>query len=135
MFNNIWSEPSLSRGGALEEGAGFFYPDVEMSETNGHIEISAELPGVTDKDIDVTLSPDGTTLAIKGEKKLSKEKKEKDYYCAERSYGAFRRTMSLPTPVNPDKVDAKFHHGVLEIKLTKVDDSSKGVKHIDIKAS
>jgi HSP20 family protein len=118
-----------------EEGPSLFYPDIEMSETNGHIEISAELPGVSEKDIDVTLSPDGQTLVIKGEKKLTKEKKEKDYYCAERSYGAFRRTMSLPSSVNPDKVDAKFRNGVLEIKLNKVDDTSKGMKHIDIKAS
>jgi HSP20 family protein len=134
MFNNLWtSPPMISQIG--EESTSFFYPDVEMSETDGHIEVSAELPGVSEKDIDVTLSPDGNTLSIKGEKKIAKEKKEKDYYCAERTYGAFRRTMSLPATVNSDKVDAKFRNGVLEIKLNKVDDKSKGIKHIDIKAS
>lgn len=136
MFSNLWSQPSLMPTGALsEEASGFFYPDVEMSETDGHIEVSAELPGVNEKDIDVTLSPDGNTLSIRGEKKIKTEKKDADYYCAERAYGAFRRTMSLPSSVDPDQVDAKFHSGVLEIKLNKTDDTSKGVKHIDIKAT
>jgi HSP20 family protein len=134
MFNNMWSSPSLLSHEGLSDEAAFFYPDVEIAETDGHIEVSAEIPGVSEKDIDVTLSPDGTTLSIKGEKKLSKEKREKDYYCAERSYGAFRRTMTLPCPVNPDKVDAKFQHGVLEIKLNKQDDTSKGLKHIAVKS-
>lgn len=135
MFNNIWSTPSMASRIAPSTEAAFFHPEVEMSETNGHIEVSAEIPGVTEKDIDLTLSPDGKTLALKGVKKLSKEKKDKDYYYAERSYGEFRRTMTLPSPVNPDKVDAKFHNGVLEIKLTKVEDSSKGVKRIAIKGT
>jgi HSP20 family protein len=135
MFNNMWSSSPLASQIAPGTEATFFHPEVEMSETNGHIDVSAEIPGVSEKDIDLTLSPDGTTLSIKGEKKLSKEKKDKDYYYAERSYGEFRRTMTLPCPVNPDKVDAKFHNGVLEVKLTKVEDSSKGVKRIAIKAT
>ena len=130
MFNNMWSSPTPSI--LAEEGMPFFHPDVEMSETNGHIEVSAELPGVSEKDIDVTLTPDGKTLSIKGEKRISKEKKEKDYYCAERAYGTFRRTMTLPATVNPDKVEAKFRNGVLEITLNKME-SSKSLKHIDIK--
>ena len=112
-----------------------FSPEVEMSETDGHIEVSAEIPGVTEKDIDVTISADGSTLSIRGEKKLAKEVREKDYYCAERVYGEFRRTLPLPCPVNQDKVEAKFHNGVLEINLTKADASARGVKHIDIKTS
>ncbi len=136
MFNTIWSaSPSLAPQSSLlaEDGSIAFYPEVEMSETDGHIDISAELPGVDEKDIDVMLSQDGNLLTIKGEKKFSKEKQDKDYYCAERSYGVFRRTMSLPTTVNADKVNAKFKNGVLEISLTKVADAAKGVKHIEIK--
>jgi HSP20 family protein len=110
-----------------------------MSETDGHIEVSAEIPGVSEKDIDLTISADGTSLSIRGEKKLAKNKQEKkqekkDYYCAERAYGEFRRTVALPTEVDPDEVEAKFHNGVLEIVLTKADASSK-VKHIAVKAS
>lgn len=137
MFNNMWAAPSLlSQTSHLrDESSTHFYPDVEICEEDGHIEVSAEIPGVSEKDIDVTLSPDGNTLSIKGEKKISKTKSEKDYYCAERAYGAFRRTMTLPSPVNPDKVDAKFRNGVLEIKLSKIDDSSRRVKHIDIKTA
>ena len=134
MFNNIWSSPDLPTpmSSLSDETTGIFYPDVEMSETDGHIEVSAELPGVTEKDIAVTLTPDGNTLSIKGEKRTSKEKKEKDYYCAERSYGSSRRTMSLPATVNADKVKAKLRDGVLEVTLEKMEPSSKGVKHIQI---
>jgi HSP20 family protein len=138
MFNNIWSAPGvIPRNPQLRQDAGtFFSPDVEMSETNGHIEVSAEIPGVSEKDIDLTISQDGTSLSLRGEKKLSKKKedKEKDYYCAERVYGEFRRTVALPCAVDQDKVEAKFRNGVLEVKLTKTDASSK-VKHIPIKAS
>ena len=136
MFDNIWSDPSsMSRNPQLRQGAeAFFYPDVEMSETDGHIEVSAEIPGVSEKDIDLTISQDGTSLSLRGEKKLAKEKKEQDYYCAERVYGEFRRTVALPSAVDQNKVDARFHNGVLEVKLTKTDPSSN-VKHIPVKAS
>ncbi len=134
MFNNIWSTPTLGRPSQLQQAGVVFYPDVEVSETDGHIEVSAEIPGVSEKDIDLTISADGTSLSIRGEKKLAKEKKEKDYYCAERVYGEFRRTVTLPCAVDQDKVEAKFHNGVLEIDLTKTDASSK-VKRIAIKAT
>ena len=135
MFNNMWSEPTLARRPSplTQALSTVFYPDVEVSETDGHIQLSAEIPGVSEKDIDLTISADGTSLSIRGEKKLAKEKKEKEYYCAERVYGEFRRTVTLPCAVNQDKVEAKFHNGVLEIDLTKTDASSN-VKHIPIKA-
>lgn len=136
MFDNIWSTPgATSMSPQLRQDAGaFFYPDIEMSETDGHIDVSAEIPGVSEKDIDLTISQDGTQLSLRGEKKLAKEKKEQDYYCAERVYGEFRRTVALPCAVNQDKVDARFHNGVLEVKLTKMDPSSN-VKRIPVKAS
>ena len=136
MFNNIWSAPSLMpRSSQLRQDAGtVFYPDIEMSETDGHIEVSAEIPGVSENDIDLTISQDGTSLSLRGEKKLAKEKKEKDYYCAERVYGEFRRTVSLPCEVDQDKVDARFRNGVLEVKLTKTAPSAS-VKRIPVKAS
>ena len=137
MFNNIWSAPSaMPRSSQLQQSAAgtFFYPDIEMSETDGHIELSAEIPGVSEKDIDLTISQDGKSLSLRGEKKLATEKKEQDYYCAERVYGEFRRTMALPCAVDQDKVEARFHNGVLEVKLTKSDPVSN-VKHIPVKAS
>ena len=135
IFNSIGAfDPVAPRLTAFgEEASGFFYPEIEMSETDSRIEVTAELPGVSEKDIDVTLSPDGTSLSIKGEKRSSTEQQEKDYYYAERSYGAFRRTMNLPSPVNHDKVNARFKNGVLSISLKKSDAGAKAVKHIDIK--
>jgi HSP20 family protein len=141
MFNNIWSAPSrMPRNTLLRPEAGtFFYPDIEMSETNGHIDLSAEIPGVSEQDIELTISQDGTSISLKGEKKLAKKKKkkkekeEKDYYCAERVYGEFKRTVALPCAVDQNKVEAKFHDGVLEVKLTKTE-VYPTVKHIPIKA-
>ena len=137
MFNNLWAGPSIGqRRSAFSEVQGMtFVPDIEMSESDGHIFVSAEIPGVSEKDIDVTLSPDGTMLSIRGEKKLAKEKREKDYYCSEREYGEFVRSLSLTTPVDENKIGAKFHNGVLEIDLTKAEGASQGVKHIPVKSS
>lgn len=137
MFNNFWMTPGpMQKGSPLGQTAGVsFLPDIEMSETNGYIEVSAEIPGVSEKDIELTISQDGSSLSIRGEKKVAKGKKEKekDYYCAERVYGEFKRTLELPCAVDQDKVQAKFSNGVLEVKLTKTD-ASPNVKRIPIKA-
>jgi len=71
-----------------------FSPNVDVTEKDKEIEVSAELPGMDDKDIEVTLN--NNSLTIKGEKKVEKEDKEKDYYRMERSYGSFSRTIPLP---------------------------------------
>ncbi|MDH3579861.1 MAG: Hsp20/alpha crystallin family protein [Hyphomicrobiales bacterium] len=81
-------------------------PRIDVSETDKEIEVTADLPGVEEKDIDVSLSDD--RLTIKGEKKSETEKKEKDYHLIERSYGSFERTMRLPCEVDSKKVQAEF---------------------------
>lgn len=116
------------------EEMGAFLPSLDVSETEETMEISAELPGMTDKDIDVTLSPDRSTVTIKGEKKQEKEKKEKGYYHSERSYGLFRRTVALPALAKDDQIQATFHNGVLNIQLKK-DKAGNGEKHIKVKTA
>jgi HSP20 family protein len=93
--------------------------------------VSAELPGMDDEDIEVSLSRD--VLTISGEKKQEKEEKGRDYYRAERSYGSFRRSIPLPAEVNADKVDAVFSKGVLTITLPKTA-KAEGRKRIIVKA-
>jgi HSP20 family protein len=102
-----------------------------VSETDKEIKVSAELPGMDDKDIDVSLTRDA--LTIKGEKKEEKEDKGKDYYKMERSYGSFTRSIPLPVEVDTDKVQATFKKGVLEITLPKTAKAIQETKKIPIK--
>jgi HSP20 family protein len=109
-----------------------FEPKINVAESETEIKVSAELPGMDDKDIDVSLSEN--ELTIKGEKKEEKEEKEKNYYHMERSYGAFSRTLPLPCKVKSDKVDAQFNKGVLTITLPKAAEAIKETKKIEIKS-
>ena len=107
-----------------------FVPSVDVSETDNEIHVSAELPGMEEKDIDVSLS--GNHLIIRGEKKTEKEKKDKQYYRKESSYGSFHRSIPLPTEVEEDKIEATFKKGVLKIDLPKSQEARKGRKKIEI---
>jgi HSP20 family protein len=106
-------------------------PDLEVKENDTSISIEAELPGVTDKDVAVTLN--NGVLTIKGEKKQSHEEKTETYHLAERSYGAFERTLRLPDSVDEAKVDAKFDNGILKITAAKRPDAVKAQRKIEIK--
>lgn len=114
-------------------GALAMSPAVDVAEKEGEYEITAELPGLDEKDIEVKLS--NGNLTIKGEKKEEKEEKEKDYYLSERRYGAFTRVFQLPEGVDAQKVEARFAKGVLTVKLPKTEEACKQEKKIDIKAA
>ena len=96
---------------------GMLMPVTDVTETDKEIEISAELPGLEDKDVQINLSDN--VLTIKGEKKAEKERKEKDFRMVERSYGAFERTIELPEGVNPDSIKATIAKGVLTVTVPK----------------
>ena len=123
------------RGFELEPFAGrfgAFSPSVDVKETEKEIKVSAELPGMNDKDIDVSLTKD--SLTIKGEKKEEKEDKGKNYYRMERSFGSFTRTVPLPAEVDTEKAKADFVKGVLTVTLPKTPKAIKDTKKIPIKA-
>lgn len=105
----------------------------DVSETDKEIEVVAELPGVEEKDIDVSLADD--RLTIKGEKKSESEKKEKGYQLIERSYGSFERSMRLPCEVESDKVRAEFKNGVLKVTLPKLPGLETKTKKIPVKGN
>ncbi len=109
-----------------------FTPRVDVSETDKEIKVSAELPGMDEKDIDVSLARD--TLTIKGEKKEEKEEKGEDYYRMERSYGSFTRSVPLSAEVDTDKVQATFKKGVLEITLPKTPEAIQETKKVPVKS-
>lgn len=106
---------------------------VDVCESNKAVEVSAELPGVEEKDIDVSLDDD--KLTIKAEKKAEKESKDKTWHTLERSYGSVQRTIGLPFAVDPDKVEAKFEKGVLKITLPKPPESERKSRNIKIKGA
>ena len=104
-----------------------------MSEDQKVYKISAELPGIEAKDIEVSVS--GDTLVLKGEKRQEKEEKDKNYHFSERYYGSFQRSFQLPSSVDRDKVAADFSKGVLTITLPKTAAAQKPVKKIEVRSS
>jgi len=92
-------------------------PAIEMYEKEDKYVIKAELPGMKQEDMDMSLTDD--TLTIKGEKKAESEVKEKDYHFSERSYGSFFRSVRLPSNVDAKKIEASFEDGILEVFLPK----------------
>jgi len=93
---------------------------IDMYETPNDVVVKATVPGVKPEDIDITIS--GNTLTIKGEAKSEEKIEKADYLYQERRYGAFSRSVSLPTSVNADKAEAQFEHGVLTLTLPKVEE-------------
>ncbi|HYQ38802.1 MAG TPA: Hsp20/alpha crystallin family protein [Pseudomonas sp.] len=108
-------------------------PAVDIIDKNDAIEITAELPGLDEKNIEVKLS--NGNLTIKGEKKDEREEKKKDYYLSERHYGSFQRTFRLPDGVDPEKIEAHFSKGVLTLHLPKKPEAQQPEKTITIKTS
>lgn len=108
-----------------------FNPKVDITESDKEIRVSAELPGMDEKNIDISLGKD--SLTIKGEKKQEQEEKGKDYYRMERSYGSFSRVIPLPEEIDSAKVDAHFRKGVLTVVLPKTVKAVESKKKIEIK--
>lgn len=139
-FASDWRLPSFGR--ELFEWEPFRTPswtrgvvDVrfDLSETDDALEITAELPGIDEKDVELVLA-DGV-LTLKGEKRVEKEAKEKEYYLSERRFGAFTRSMRLPESVDPDKIEASFDKGVLTVVIPKRPEAKAKKRNIPIARS
>src|ERR1700687_3426381 len=92
-------------------------PSIEISETDKAIEISAEMPGLERKDVEITIEDD--TLTIRGEKKIEENQKDKNVQHSERAYGVFLRVLQLPPGIDPSNVQATRWNGVLKITIPK----------------
>ncbi len=117
--------------GRLVEALSVPSPAVDITEDDATFKISAELPGLTEKDIQVSVA--GGTLTITGEKQQEHEEKQKNYHLTERSYGQFRRSFSLPEGVDHDKIAAEFANGVLNISMPKL--ATAAPKKIEVKSA
>jgi len=107
---------------------GFWTPAIEMVEEKDKYVVKADLPGMKKEDIEVSVTQN--MLAIKGERKIEEERKDKGYYYCERRYGSFVRSIALPGSVEVDKIKATYKDGVLTVELPKAEEE-KGRK-IDI---
>jgi HSP20 family protein len=121
--------PSVFRRGNRD--VALFVPELDVRESTNAITIEAELPGVDEKDVSVTMA--NGVLAIKGEKRQEKEEKTDNYYLAERSYGTFERSLRLPDTIDDTKVEAKFDKGVLRVTMAKKSEAVKAERKIEIK--
>ena len=120
-------------GYGLERQADIIAPRFEVSETEDNVIVEAELPGLEEKDIELTLQDN--VLTLKGEKKREEEIKKKNCYISERSYGHFQRSLQLGSGVDADQVNASFKNGVLTISIPKLEPEKSKARTIDIKAA
>ena len=120
---------------AKAEDLGFFeqvttMPAIDVAETDTSLEVSVEIPGVTEDDLDVTVQ--GDVLIVKGEKSSDKEDKQKDYHLVERRYGSFRRHIPLGFVPAEGAVSAAFENGVLKLTVDKPTDVQSAVQKVRI---
>jgi len=106
---------------------------IDLSETDDALEIKADLPGMQEEDIDVTLRDNA--LVISGERKHETEEKKKNYYRSERAYGAFTRSIPLPCEVDDDRIEAQFKKGVLTVHMPKSPAARENQRKIEIRAA
>ena len=129
MMEDFWIAPfsEFGRWGQT------FVPSVDVKEEDDQVLVSAELPGMDQKDIDVTVTQDSVRIA--GEKKHEEEKEEKGYYRRESAFGSFERIIDLPAPVDENKAEAEFSKGVLKIKLPKSEQAREKRRKVEVKSA
>ena len=127
-FSRGFGMPSLWDGSARERG---LMPRLDVNETDKAYAISVELPGIDEKDLDVSLA-DGV-LTIKGEKHQETERKDSGRLHVERSFGSFHRALALPADADEEKIECAFKNGVLELSVGKTAEPKTATRKIDIK--
>ena len=127
LFNTFFDQPApTGRGGAPGRR---WIPAMDLVETADHYVLRADLPGLSDEDVNVELQDN--MLTISGERKPEHESQQEGYYRLERAFGAFSRSLTLPDGIDPGAVQARFDRGVLEIRIPKPE--QKKPRHVQIK--
>ncbi len=116
-MNRLFEDVFTGRGDDKELASSTWAPAVDIFETENELVMSAEIPGIDEKDIEIKL--EDNTLTLKGERKFEKETRQENYHRIERSYGSFYRAFTLPNSVNLDKIHAEHENGILKITLPK----------------
>jgi len=118
LFDDFFTGWPERRKGLTE---GDWAPSVDIAETENDVLVTAELPGIKQEEVDITITDD--VLTLKGEKKEEKEIKKENYHRIERSYGSFQRSINLPTGVQGDKAKASYKDGILRISIPKAEEA------------
>ncbi len=116
-MNHLFEEAVISRGEEKDLVSNSWTPTVDIFERENELVLSAEVPGINEKDIEIKI--EDNTLTLKGERKFEKETKEENYHRIERAYGSFFRSFSLPLYINQDTIKAEHLNGVLKIVMPK----------------
>lgn len=132
VFEDFWRKVENGWNGG-DTVVGMYGPNTDITDTDTSVDVSVELPGMTENDIEISMS--GNAMTIRGEKKIEHEEERKGIYMSERHYGAFYRTVPLPAGVDPDKAEAQFKNGVLTVSLPKTKESLANIKRIPVKAA
>jgi HSP20 family protein len=132
-IDRVFSNFSHGFPGFARTWTGAMRPIMDVKDAGETLEVSVELPGLAESDVDVSVTD--RLLKISGEKKSEEERKESDYHVMERSYGKFSRSMTLPFAPEADKISAKFDKGVLTVSVPKPPEEASATKKIEVKAS
>ena len=122
LFNQLFDRNETARR---------WVPAMDLVEGDDHFTLRADLPGMTEADVNIEVRDN--TLTLSGERKTEHEDRQRGYFRLERQFGKFSRALSLPEGVNPDAIEAKFDHGVLEVWIPKPDERKP--RRIEIKAA
>ncbi len=128
-FNQLFKD-NFARFFEEDSGARTWNPPVDIYETDQNVVLSAELPGLDAKDVEVRVE-DGT-LYLKGQRNFEKEVKEENYHRIERSYGSFMRAFPLPSSVDTEKASAEYKNGVLKLTLPKREEAKPKTIKINV---
>jgi len=127
FFVTPFDESFFGRDVSLERAIA---PKVDIAETEKEMTFTAELPGIAEKDVELTVA--GGVMTIKGAKTEEKEETKKNYHLAERRYGFFQRAFTLPDYVDQEKIVASFDKGVLRVVMPKIESKAGGPRRIKI---
>lgn len=116
-MNRLFEDAFTGRGEDKELISSMWTPAVDIFENENELVLTAEIPGIEEKDVEIKI--EDNTLTLKGERKFEKETKEENYHRIERSYGSFYRAFTLPHSVDAEKVQAEHENGVLRISMPK----------------
>jgi len=128
LFDSVTGQSDRDSAGVFD---GDWAPAVDILENGDKVVVRSELPGLTEKDIEVDIL--GDTLTIKGEKKAENGEKDRHYHRQERLYGSFHRSIALPGEVAAEKAKASFKSGVLEIEVPKKEEAKPRQIKVDVK--
>lgn len=127
-------EPATGNGwGSIARSLNWLKPTLDISASGKEYSIAVELPGVQQQDVQIDLA--GDTLTIRGEKRGDREASGKDYYCVERSYGAFQRQLTLPEDADKDAITASFENGIMTVTIPRVESAAPKTKQIEVKTA